>query len=97
MREFTYKESVELTCFGCGVDSGSPGTKKEQVACCVSADCPNFFNRPMPRQCRSDKEHLPEEIARVRAKVARLIEAKAARERDRWKQPNLPSFDEETP
>jgi hypothetical protein len=97
MKRLSYKQSVEGRCFGCGYDPYSCGTWREQVACCVSVDCDNFFNRPMPRQCRNGREHNEEEIAKVRAKVDRLIEARAERERNRWKQANLPSFDEENP
>jgi hypothetical protein len=92
-----YKESVERKCFGCGVDLGGCGTKLEQITCCVDIDCPNFFNRPMPRQCRDGREHNPDEIAKVRMKVDRLVESRSERERNRWKRENHPSSDEENP
>lgn len=80
-RKYTYKQSVELKCYSCIVDPESVGTRKEQVACCVDADCPNFDNRPMPRQCRKNGELQLSEVAKTRSKVERLQDAKSARDR----------------
>jgi len=90
----SYKESVEGRCFGCGYDPDSCGTWREQIACCLTVDCDNYYNRPMPRQCRDGKQHNQVEITKVRAKVDQAIENKAERERKRWKSKNYTPFDE---
>jgi hypothetical protein len=45
---YSYKQSVEKMCFGCGYSKGSAGTWRQQIAACLSLDCPNFYNRPVP-------------------------------------------------
>lgn len=68
----TRATAINAMCRGCIVDPMSGGTWREQVACCVSAACPLFNFRPMPRHCMADGLHNLPAIAAVRAKVERL-------------------------
>lgn len=68
----TRATAINAMCRGCIVDPMSAGTWREQVACCVSADCPLFNFRPLPRHCVIEGNHDRAAITAVRAKVERI-------------------------
>lgn len=75
----TRAKAIDVMCRGCIVDPMTGGTWREQVACCVSADCPLFPFRPLPRHCTTDGYHDLPAIAAVRAKVERIDRGSQAR------------------
>lgn len=62
--------TIAAKCRECIYDPGQRGLGgwREQVACCVSANCPLFPVRPVPRHCVVDGVICRDKVAEVRAK-----------------------------
>lgn len=73
--------AIAAKCRDCIYGRKSPGTWREQVAACESANCALHDFRPVPRQCIKDGAIDPAAISEVRAKLDRAIAIRNANRR----------------
>ena len=74
------RQAIDAHCRACIFDPATPGTWREQVADCASANCRLFDVRPVPRQCVKRGVIQREAVAAVRGKLeAAHSSARAAR------------------
>jgi len=64
------RSAVNSKCRECIYDPKARGAWREQVADCVSANCPLHPVRPVPRDCTVNGHICPVRVAAVRAKLA---------------------------
>lgn len=64
------RAAANAKCRSCIYDPMARGTWREQVADCVSANCPLHPVRPVPRNCMSGGQICPVQLATVRVKLA---------------------------
>lgn len=73
------RSAIDAHCRNCIHDPEAPGTWRQQVAACASANCDLFHVRPVPSNCASRGVIQRDAVAAVRAKLeARHAERRAA-------------------
>lgn len=63
------RQAIDAQCRACIFDPLAPGTWREQVAACASANCHLFDVRPVPARCAKRGVIQREAVAAIRAKL----------------------------
>lgn len=69
--------AIAAKCRECIHDPIAAGTWREQVASCVSANCPLHALRPVPQSCMNGRFINPSAIAALRERLDRQDRAKS--------------------
>lgn len=63
------RTSIDAKCASCIFDPAAAGRWREQVACCVSANCDLHPVRPVPRECMAGGEIDREKVRLLRLRL----------------------------